>query len=145
MCNVNNNLLVFGYGNPARGDDGIGPVFVERVRAMNIRGVDTDSNYQLTVEDAYNIAGYQYVFFVDALASGDAPFTMLRIDGFEESGSISSHSVLPGEVVMLAKELFHAELDAYLLGIRGYCFEEFTEVLSARACLLYTSPSPRDS
>ncbi len=36
-------------------------------------------------------------------------------------------------LVALAKRLFGAEPKSYLLGIRGYDFNEFGEVLSARA------------
>jgi Ni,Fe-hydrogenase maturation factor len=47
--------------------------------------------------------------------------------------TFSTHSVPPATVLALARELFAAEPEAWLLGIRGYEFDEFRESLSKRA------------
>ena len=47
--------------------------------------------------------------------------------------SFSSHSISPEGVLALARDLFCAIPRAYLLGIRGYEFNEFGQNLSPRA------------
>ena len=47
--------------------------------------------------------------------------------------SFSSHSVRPEAVLTLAKELFGGEPKGYILGIRGYEFDEFGQRLSDAA------------
>ena len=55
--------LFIGYGNPGRLDDGLGPAMAEAVEKLNLPGVVTDSDYQLTVEDAAEVAKYDLVIF----------------------------------------------------------------------------------
>ena len=127
-------ILLLGYGNPGRCDDGLGPALAQAVEKMHIPGVVVDSDYQLVVEDAHTIAGYDVVIFADADATGLEPFSFRRIEpAGDKIGGFSSHSVSPAEVLALAKEMFAAKATAYVLGIRGYMFEEFGERFSNKA------------
>jgi len=71
-------LLVFGWGNPSRGDDALGPLFVERLRGMAERaglgGMEFLEDYQLQVEHALDLVGRVRVLFVDASLDCRAPF-----------------------------------------------------------------------
>ena len=51
------DVLVIGYGNPGRMDDGLGPATIDELEKLAIDGVDLDADYQLTVEDAAAVAG----------------------------------------------------------------------------------------
>ena len=42
-------ILVIGYGNPGRLDDGLGPAFAERIQAMELPSVTVESNTSLTL------------------------------------------------------------------------------------------------
>jgi hydrogenase maturation protease len=125
--------LVLGWGNPGRLDDGLGPALVELLAALGLPRVVVDADYQLTVEDAAEVARYRRVLFVDADRTGPAPFRLWRMRPALEGSSFSTHSVAPGAVLALSRDLFHAEPEAWLLGIRGYEFDEFGEGLSDRA------------
>ena len=125
-------MLVLAFGNPGRRDDGLGPACAAALEEFPLPGVRIDVDYQLTVEDAAAAAAHDVVVFVDADCRGDAPFSWRQI-GPEASASFSSHSVSPQGVLGLARELFGAAPRAYLLGIRGYEFNEFGEGLSAAA------------
>jgi hydrogenase maturation protease len=129
-------LLVLGYGNPGRRDDGLGPAFAEAIGKMNLEGVTAEAAYQLDIEDAAAMGGCDTVLFVDAARNGDRSFTLERIHP-EVSTSFTSHHVLPPYVLAVAKEVFDAEPMGYLLGIRGYELDELGEGLSngARANL----------
>jgi hydrogenase maturation protease len=132
MKTHNPRILVLAYGNPGRRDDGLGPALAAALERLHLRGVTIDVDYQLTVEDAAAAAAHDAVVFVDAACRGTAPFSFRRI-GAETSVSFSSHSVSPQWVLGLAQELFGAAPPGYLLGIRGYEFNEFGEGLSALA------------
>lgn len=126
---MSKGTLILGWGNPGRGDDGLGPEFIRRFAESPIPGVVTDFDYQLQVEDAAEVAGFQRVLFVDADRSGAEPFWLQRVlpDG---NPSFSTHSVSPGAILVLARDLFQSEPEAWILGIRGYEFDEFGEQLS---------------
>ena len=122
--------LILGWGNPGRGDDGLGPAFVQALSEAGLAGVVTDSDYQLQVEDAAEIARFDRVLFVDADRAGAEPFWLGRLQPEAASLAFSTHSVSPAAVLALARDLFQAEPEAWILGIRGYEFDEFEERLS---------------
>jgi hydrogenase maturation protease len=128
------NVLLYGYGNPGRGDDGLGPALATAVAAMALPGVEVDANYQLNVEDSAELGRYRAVVFADAAVDGPAPFAFSRIDA-AATGRLgwTSHSVTPVEVVALARDMFGSGTAAYALGIRGYAFGELDEGLSEKA------------
>jgi hydrogenase maturation protease len=126
------NVLVIGYGNPGRRDDGLGPAAAAALEKLALSGVTVDADYQLTVEYASEAARHGAVVFIDAACEGPEPFAFRPIEP-GASISFSTHSVQPDGVLALAVELFQARPAAYVLGIRGYTFNEFGEGLSARA------------
>ena len=126
------DVLVIGYGNPGRMDDGLGPALVEELEKLDIAGVDLDADYQLIVEDSAAVAAHKVVVFADAAEAGPGPFYFRPVQPKGELG-FSSHGCQPGAVMALARELFRAETRGYILGIRGYEFNEFREALSDKA------------
>jgi hydrogenase maturation protease len=125
-------ILVIGYGNPGRHDDGLGPAFASAVEKLALENVTVEADYQLTLEDAATIAEHDVVVFVDATTSGPEPFSFRRIQP-NLTLSFSSHSIQPASVLALAHELFGAETEGYLLGIRGYELDGLGERLSRKA------------
>lgn len=133
MTDAAPDVLLIGYGNPGRLDDGLGPALAEAVEKLDLPGVTVEANYQLTVEDAAEVASHQVVLFADADVGGPEPFWVKRIEPGPSHLSFSTHSVEPQGVVALARELFGAESEAYVMGIRGYAFHQFGERLSPQA------------
>jgi len=125
--------LVLGWGNPGRRDDGLGPALIAAVEALGPPGARFDSDYQLQIENAAEVARYPRVVFVDADRGGHEPFSMRRLLPAAGSMSFSTHSVRPEAILALARDLFQAEPEAWLLGIHGYDFDDFGEGLSAGA------------
>jgi hydrogenase maturation protease len=125
-------ILVIGYGNPGRRDDGLGPAFADAVEKLSLPGIKVECNYQLSVEDAHEVASHDFVVFADASAEGQEPFSFEYVEPMARV-SFSTHSLAPSAVVALARELFGAETNAYLLGVRGYIFDEFGESLTPKA------------
>ena len=92
--------LVLGWGNPGRGDDGLGPALAELLGEGAPAGVEVESDYQLQVEDAAEVAGSERVIFVDADRTGPEPFSCSRLAPATSASSFSSHSVSPGGLLV---------------------------------------------
>jgi len=116
-------LLVFGWGNPSRGDDALGPLFVERIEAMNLPGVECLTDFQLQVEHALDLHDRRRVLFVDASIAAAAPFTAERIEAAKDE-SFSTHAISPQSVLQVYRDLEDEEAPpCWLLAIRGERFE----------------------
>ena len=116
-------LLVFGWGNPSRGDDALGPLFVERIEALNLPGVECLTDFQLQVEHALDLEGRQRILFVDASVEATAPFAV-KLLAPERDASFSTHAITPESVMQVYVDL-HDEPPApcHLLAIHGMRFE----------------------
>jgi len=125
-------VLLIGYGNPGRRDDGLGPALAGFVEDMGIPGVTVDSNYQLCVEDAEAVANHDVVIFADADEKGQEPFSFKRVAP-KPALSFSSHVLDPPALMAMSRELFGASVEGYALGIRGYEFDHFNESLTEKA------------
>lgn len=126
-----NSIYVYGFGNPGRQDDGLGPAIIEKLENEKIQGIKTDCNYQLNIEDADNIAGCEFVIFVDASIDADEPFSFRRIEPAAEI-TFTTHSMSPESVIALCTDIHGSAPEAYVLAIRGYEWE-FLEGLSPEA------------
>jgi len=120
-------LLVFGWGNASRGDDALGPMFIERLRALvgdaDDRDVEFQDDYQLQVEHALDLAGRERVLFVDASLTCAAPFEVTTVHASRDV-SFTTHALSPAAVMQVYRDLHHAEPPpGTLLAIRGEAFE----------------------
>lgn len=125
-------ILFIGYGNPGRLDDGLGPALADRIEALSLKGMTVEADYQLAVENAFDVSRHDVVIFADAAVRGKAPFFFKQIHP-QSPLSIGSHSISPEAVLFFAEKLFHSRARAYVLGIRGYEFNGYSEGLSERA------------
>jgi hydrogenase maturation protease len=69
-------VLVIGYGNPGRQDDGLGPAAALRIGSLGWPNLRAFDGYQLNIEDALDVAAHDVVWFVDAAKTGEAPFAV---------------------------------------------------------------------
>jgi len=125
-------ILFIGYGNPGRLDDGLGPALAARVEDASLKGITVEADYQLAVENAFDVSKHDIVIFADAAVKGREPFFFKEIRS-KSPMSLSSHSVSPEAVLFFAERMFHSKARAYVLGIRGYEFNEYEERLSEGA------------
>ena len=119
-------ILIYGYGNPGRRDDGLGPALVNLVEnwinSEKISNVSVDSNYQLNIEDAYTIHNYDLVIFADATVEDIDDFVLTRVLGSSKT-DFTMHSVHPAFVLDLCNQLYEVVPDVFLLHIKGYDYE----------------------
>ena len=125
-------ILLIGYGNPGRCDDGLGPAFADRIARRNLPGVEVVIDFQLKVEHALLIAEAATILFADAQMGGEKPFSLEPLAPVE-TGDVSSHSLSPASVLALAETLYGAAPAAFLLGISGQEFGHMHDALSQTA------------
>lgn len=120
--------LVFGWGNPSRGDDALGPRFIEAFATLAARhpewgAIDVLTDFQLQVEHALDLAGRRRVLFVDACAvSANEPVTLTRVTSHPDA-SLSSHALSPQALLAVAADLDEEASPAcWLLAIAGSDF-----------------------
>ena len=120
--------LIFGWGNPSRGDDALGPLFVEHFTALAARHpewgeVDFLTDFQLQVEHALDLQGRRRVLFVDASVDAPAPCFLQRIEAARDD-SFTTHAMSPQAVLKVYAEIDDGEPPpCWLLAIRGERFE----------------------
>lgn len=116
--------LVFGWGNLSRGDDALGPLFVERLQGLlaNRHDIDWLDDHQLQVEHALDLIGRERVLFVDASLTAAAPFEATPLQPARD-GSFSSHALSPQALLQVYAGLYGAPPASTLLAIRGDSFE----------------------
>ncbi len=120
--------LVIGYGNDLRGDDaaGIRAATLLAGEAPEHRSIITQ---QLAPDLAADIAQAERVVFVDAYPADHdgAPLRVERVpgDGEDSEGRDSplGHRSDPATLVGLARRLFGATPEAWVVGIPAYCFD----------------------
>lgn len=126
-------VLVYGYGNPGRLDDGLGPALARALGEQELgAGVRLETGYQLQIEDAALVAEHDVVVFADADAACAEPFELRPLQPRPEV-SFSTHSLAPEAVLALAHEHLGARTRGFVLGIRGYHFDDYGERLSPAA------------
>lgn len=133
-------ILIIGYGNTLRGDDGAGYLLAEMVSEWGIEKVRSLPVHQLTPELAEAIAAAKLAIFIDAYSncrqlqvhsltveeSDTAPAPLFKGGA---SGGSSSHSCNPRSLLQIAQFLYGNAPPAWWLLVPGTNFE-FTEELS---------------
>lgn len=120
--------LIFGWGNPSRGDDALGPLFVEHFTALAARHpewgeVECLTDFQLQVEHALDLQGRRRVLFVDASVDAPAPCSLVRIKAARDA-SFTTHAMSPQAVLKVYADIDGGEPPpCWLLAIRGERFE----------------------
>ena len=120
-------VLVVGYGNTLRGDDGAGQYVVGRVSEL-VGDARTLQLHQLTPELTLDLAEVDLVIFVDARA--DEPERGIVVEEISAAdGTASSHHVSPGSLILIARRLFGRAPRGVLVSLPAYSFE-YSESLS---------------
>lgn len=139
-------ILLIGYGNPGRQDDGLGAACIEtltqrlaqkvedRVSIHDLSNIELNTQvvYQLSVEEALDVSENDCVVFIDASLNGADSFEFLEISS-SVGACFGSHSLNPQGVLELCDSLYRKQPDGYVLAIRGYEFDQFQEALSNKA------------
>jgi hydrogenase maturation protease len=122
-------LLVIGYGNPLRGDDGVGPRVAEAMAVMNFPGVRTITCTLLTPELADAISQARIAVFVDAAIDKPNGVQLRRLEP-HDSSQIMAHAADPRTMLALARDVFGHSPQSWWLTIPASKLD-FSHELSA--------------
>ena len=120
--------LIFAWGNPSRGDDALGPLFLDGLAVLasaqqGWQGYESLTDFQLQIEHALDLQDRPRLLFVDASIDCAAPFAVSTIQAAHDA-SFSSHSLSPQALLQVYRDLEGKDPPpAQLLAIRGERFE----------------------
>jgi hydrogenase maturation protease len=126
-------VLGIGWGNPARGDDGLAWHALEQLASGPLgENVAVLLRHQLTPELAERLSRTDRVLFVDVSAH-DPPgqIRCRRLSPGACEAAAFSHHLTPGTLLALAQTLFGRCPEAFSLSVGGADFS-FSEALSPR-------------
>lgn len=129
-------ILIYGYGNPGRQDDGLGNEFIEQIQSWAKNDENTayefDSNYQLNIEEAELISTKDLIIFVDASIEKEVETYKLTKVSNSSDITFTTHHASPGYILQLCNSIFDKQPPTYLLHIKGFEWD-FKVGLSAKA------------
>ncbi|MBL8798951.1 MAG: hydrogenase maturation protease [Planctomycetia bacterium] len=118
---MNAAILVIGYGNTLRRDDGLGPRIAAELAVLNWPGVKALVVPQLLPELAEALAACQLAIFVDARC--DAPATPITVQALAPAADAwQPHGSNPAALLALARDAFGRAAPAYWLTVAGHDF-----------------------
>jgi hydrogenase maturation protease len=115
-------LVVFGWGNESRGDDGIGPLMLRGLEDAGWDETELIEDFQLQLEHALDLKGAELALFLDAGRNTPAPFLFREI--FSRGGMThTSHALAPESVLDVYRQIEKtAPPPSFLLCVRGESF-----------------------
>jgi len=131
-------VLVIGYGNEWRGDDGVGPAVAEQMDALGLQHVDTLCVQQLTPDLAEPISSAARVVFIDASGECESRITVRQISP-NPSAELMTHVASPCGLLAVSELLFGRSPEVWLVTIEGKDFSpgeglsDFTKALLEEA------------
>ncbi len=129
---MNTHTLIIGYGNPLRGDDGLGWVAADMLTPLTDPAhVEIMTCHQLTPDLAETISRAAQVIFIDAAVEGtpgDVQIHPLTAPPTSDDGTFTHHLDAAG-LLELAASLYQATPPAHLVTVCGFDFS-FREGLS---------------
>jgi hydrogenase maturation protease len=99
-------MLVIGYGNQLRGDDGLGVRAAEAVAAWGLPDVEVHAVHQLTPELAEPVASARQVIFVDARPAAETGGVWVQRLAPATASPGLGHTSDPHLVLALAQTLY---------------------------------------
>ena len=125
-------ILIVGYGNPLRSDDGVGWRAAEALtQYISAPDVEILIRAQLTPEIADDLRRCDTVIFVDATHDGEpGELSFQRITAKSQTGGFS-HDLSPVALLQLCGQIYGSYPVAFLVSLCGECFDH-GEKLSSR-------------
>lgn len=125
-----NRVVLIGYGNPTRADDGVGWHVADQLRAdPRFEGAAVLAVHQLTPELADDLAIAEAVVFIDA---STGPPGEVRVEPLEPNDAGAwTHQLDPGALLHLTAQLHGRTPAAAVVTVGGASFDAGTELSPA--------------
>ena len=135
---MDRKIVIIGYGNELRGDDGVGLLVLDELsQAFSGRpDIHLIRRQQLDIADTEEISECRAVIFVDAHVSEKREDVELsELDLVESAPFVVTHISLPEELMAITKAVYDRTPPAFVCAVRGYDFS-FGAPLTEAACAL---------
>jgi hydrogenase maturation protease len=109
-------LLVVGYGNTLRSDDGVGPRAADAIETLALPGVRSLVCPLLAPELAATVAQAHTVVFVDATVDAPREVQLRKLHPAAAS-QVMAHAANPATILALARDVYGSKPEAWLLTI----------------------------
>lgn len=106
---ADSNLLVIGIGNSLRSDDGVAAFIIGELQKRSDVQADFCVYQQLTTDLIPIMLSHRYVLLIDAAVGINTVQWQVVQDDYTGS-TPSSHHIDPGQLILLASQLFHQKL-----------------------------------
>jgi len=117
-------VLIIGYGNPLRGDDGFGWHAAQRLRELlHDPGIEILTVQQLTPELMEPISRAAKVIFLDAAATGEpGHLSVTPVDSTAAGSASFTHFATPGALLAGARALYGSAPEGLMISVAGADF-----------------------
>lgn len=122
LRSLRQSVLVIGYGNSLRCDDGVGQSIAKELAGWGLPNVEAIATHQLTPELAEAVAQVDLVIFVDAYPATAAQDVQIRPLTSAATGTSTGHWCEPQTVLALARSLYGAAPQACWVMVPGVNF-----------------------
>lgn len=126
------SILIIGYGNQTRSDDGVGWYVADKIEKATQRDalqVDVLKLNQLTVDLAEEIKDRELVIFVDAHLNDDKDLLQSEEVKPNYKLGLTAHYLLPETLLAICEGLYNKAPKARIFSVKGLSFD-FGEKLS---------------
>jgi hydrogenase maturation protease len=125
-------ILLFGIGNPSRGDDALGPLLLEQLADLDGGQVERLSDFQLQIEHSMDLLGRRLALFIDASVAIATPVQLSPLKPSRDP-SYTSHALSPTALLGVYQQVQASPPPpCFMLAIAGSAFE-LGSPLSAQA------------
>jgi hydrogenase maturation protease len=119
------SIAIIAYGNPSRGDDGVGPLLIQQLQNEKFKTlyrVNYIEDLQLNPEHVIDLQHIKAVIFVDAAHGLSRSYNFYRLRP-KHNSNFSSHIQSPENILNLFEATINKNAPlAYMLAIRGTQF-----------------------
>ncbi len=118
-------ILIIGFGNTLRGDDGLGPLAAQRIEdLLRDQNVKVLIRHQMGIELAEELSNADMAIFIDAHVGGD-PGDLKEEEVLPEDSAPGSfsHHLRPGVLLACTDALYQRHPKAFAYSIAAASFE----------------------
>jgi hydrogenase maturation protease len=123
LKSLHRSILVIGYGNPLRSDDGVGQEIAKQVAAWKLPNVEAIAVHQLTPELVEPLARVESAIFVDVYPVTVYQDIQIRLLEASKSGITSGHWCEPQVLLAMTQALYGYHPRSWWVMVPGVNFE----------------------
>lgn len=122
MKEINKQILIIGYGNTLRNDDGAGPFVAGELNRKYGNKINIIETHQLLPEIAENISKHKIIIFIDAFISDKNYEVIVEKIELQNNYFSFSHIYSAETLMSISKELYNTNAEAYIIKIPAVDF-----------------------